>query len=214
MRPLLYHYAGPEYTDLDDHYLVGDALLVAPILYGEGQGPEIVRNGVKMQERPVRLPPGGWFDLNRGKWMEGGRLVLYAAALDELPLFARDGAVLPYYAGPLKNSVMDLRAVELHLFCRERPARFDYFLDDQTTRRYQSGNYGIAQIAAGIDGERLQVEIAETGDYPRDTVVFTSVLYGHPEARELEPTVNGRTVTRPLQAGQREWLCREWAVRV
>ncbi|HCB14707.1 MAG TPA: alpha-glucosidase, partial [Gammaproteobacteria bacterium] len=57
IRPLLYHYNGPEYVHLDDQYLVGDTLLVAPILHGEGQGPEIIRHGVKMQERPVRLPP-------------------------------------------------------------------------------------------------------------------------------------------------------------
>ncbi|MFZ1642960.1 MAG: glycoside hydrolase family 31 protein [Candidatus Contendobacter sp.] len=213
IRPLLYHYSGPEYTDLDDQFLVGDALLVAPVLHGEGQGPEIVRAGVKMQERPVRLPPGWWFDLNRGEWVEGGRVMMYAAALDQLPLFARDGAVLPYYAGPLQNSFMDLHAVELHLFCRERPARFDYFLDDRESRRYQSDGYGIARIMAETDGERLRVEIAETSDYPRDTVTFAPVLYGRPATRELELTVNGRTVTRPLQAGQREWLCREWAVR-
>jgi len=119
---LLYHYSGPEYIDLDDQYLVGDALLVAPILYGEGQGPEMLRDGTIMQERSIRLPPGWWFDLNRGDWVAGNRVLSYAAALDELPLFARDGAVLPYCAGPLRNSFVDLSAIELHLFCRDRPA--------------------------------------------------------------------------------------------
>ena len=213
MRPLLYHYAGPEYVNLDDQYLVGDALLVAPILHGEGQGPEIVRAGVKMQERAIRLPPGFWFDLNRGEWVEGGQLVSYAAALDELPLFVRDGAVVPYYAGPLHNSIMDLSTVELHLFCREKPARFEYVLDDQETRRYQAGAYGIAHISADSAGERLQVEIAESGAYPPDTVRFIPVVYGRPELRELEFTVNGRTVIRPLQTERREWLCRQWPVR-
>jgi alpha-glucosidase len=208
IRPLLYHYPGPEYADLDDQYLVGDALLVAPVLHGEGQGSEIVRNGVKCQERPVVLPPGWWFDLNRGEWREGGRVVMYATALDELPLFARDGAVLPYYAGPLHNSFMDLSAVELHLFCHDRPARFGYFLDDRETRHYQSNGYGIARISAEIAGERLRVVITESGDYPTETVAFAPVVYGRPELRELDLTVNGRTVTRPLQAGRREWLCR------
>lgn len=214
IRPLLYHYSGPEYVDLDDQYLVGDALLVAPILHGEGQGLETIRAGVKMWERPVVLPPGWWFDLNRGEWIEGGRAKMYAAALDELPLFARDGAALPFYPGPLRNSLVDLSAIELHLFCRDRPARFDYFLDDRETRRYQDGDYGVAQITAEIEGERLRVMIAESGNYPRHTVTFTPVLYGRPEARELELTVNGQIVTRPLQTGRREWLCRAWPVRV
>ncbi len=209
IRPLLYHYAGPEYVDLDDQYLVGDALLVAPILHGEGLGPDIIRRGVKMQERSILLPPGAWFDINRGHWLDGGRAVHYAAALDELPLFVRDGAVVPYYAGPLRNSFMDLSAVELHLFCREQAARFDYCLDDRATRRYECGDYGVAGITAEIDGDRLRVEIAESGDYPRETVRFTPIVYGRPELRKLALTVNGRTENRRLHAGQREWLCRE-----
>ena len=212
IRPLLYHYSGSEYSDVDDQYLVGDALLVAPILHGEGQGPEIVRNGVKMQERSVLLPPGGWFDLNRGEWVQGGRLIQYAAALDELPLFARDGAVLPYYARPLQNSFMDLRAVELHLFCRNQPARLDYILDDQETRRYQTGAYGIAHITATMRGERLRVEINEAGDYPRDTVNFAPVVYGRPELQELELITHSHATAWRLQTAQREWLCRQWAV--
>ena len=214
IRPLLYHYSGPEFTDLDDQYLVGDALLVAPVLHGEGQGPESFRHGVTMQERPIVLPPGWWFDLNRGEWLEGGRTLPYAAALDELPLFARDGAVLPYYAGPLNNGSMDLGAVELHLFRREQPARCDYWLDDRETRRHESGAYGVAHITAEIEGERLRVDIAESGDYPNGTVSFNPVIYGRPELRELELTVNGRLISRPLQTEYRQWLCREWAVRV
>jgi alpha-glucosidase len=209
IRPLLYHYAGPEYANLDDQYLVGDALMVAPILHGEGHGPEIIRYGVKMQERSILLPPGNWFDLNRGEWLEGGRPLHYAAALNELPLLVRDGAVLPYYAGPLRNSFMDLSEVELHLFCRERSAHFDYYLDDRDSRRYECGHYGVARMVAEIDGDGLRVEIVESGDSPRETVRFTPVVYGRPEVRELVLTVNGCRETRPLQTGQREWLCQE-----
>ena len=212
IRPLLYHYPGAEYRDLDDQYLLGDALLVAPILHGTGQGPEIVRAGVKYQERSVTLPPGWWFDLNRGEWREGGRTVRYAARLDQLPLFARDGAVLPYYAGPLHNSDMDLSAVELHLFCRERAARFDYFLDDRESHRYQNGDYGMATIAADIENQRLRVVITEPGRYPIGSVRFTPVLYGRPDIRELELCIDGQIQHHPLQVESREWLCRTWPV--
>ena len=58
----------------------------------------------------------------------------------------------------------------------------------------------------------MRVVIAESGDYPTDTVSFTPVVYGRPEVRELELTVNGRATIRPLRTEQREWLGREWAV--
>lgn len=214
IRPLLYHYDNPAYAHIDDQYLVGDALLVAPILHGEGQGPEWLCHGIKHQERMVALPPGGWFDLNHGVWLDGGRSLLYAATLDELPLFVRDGTVLPYYAGPLHNSFMALNAIELHLFCREQPVCWDYALDDQQTRHYASGAWGLARISAAIQGERLTVEITETGNYPRDTVCFTPVVYGRPEVGDLELTVNGRVERRSLRTESREWLCRQMAVRV
>ncbi|MCC9001191.1 MAG: hypothetical protein LM549_00990, partial [Candidatus Competibacter sp.] len=143
----------------------------------------------------------------------GERMLTYTAALEELPLFVRDGAVLPYFAGPLRNGCMDLSAVELHLFCHEQPARFEYALDDQKTQRYETGAWSSAGITAEVQEDRLMVTVVETGHYPRETVTFTPVIYGRPEVQELELTLNGRTVTRPLQTEQREWLCRMLPVR-
>ncbi|HRW67319.1 MAG TPA: hypothetical protein P5032_16550, partial [Candidatus Competibacter sp.] len=54
----------------------------------------------------------------------------------------------------------------------------------------------------------LWVVIAESGDYPTDMVRFSPLVYGHPELRELELTINGRAAIQPLRAGQRDWLCR------
>ena len=214
MRPLLYHYPDSAYVDRGDQYLVGDALMVAPILHGPHERAEVVRDGVRMQERFIALPPGWWFDLNRSVWLEGGRVLAYAAALDELPLFVRDGAIVPYYAGPLRNSVMDCSAIELHMFCRDQSAQLDYALDDRETRGYQDGEWAIADITAEVRGKQVTVQIAENGKYPRETVRFTPVVYGQPQLAKLELICNGRAQVHTLQADQRQWLCRSVAVLV
>ncbi len=213
IRPLLYHYDNPEYTNLGDQYLVGDALLVAPILHGEGQGPESLYRGVKYQERMISLPTGWWFDLNHGAWVPGGRILSYAAAADELPLFARDGAIIPYYAGPLHNSSMDLSTIELHIFCREQNVCFDYLLDDRETRRYEKGGWNIAQITAAVQDDCLKMVIVETGNAPKETVSFIPVVYGQIGLQQLELTINDRILTQPLEVNQREWLCRNLTVQ-
>ena len=111
--------------------------------------------------------------------------------------------------------MLNLDAVELHLFCREQPAHFDYFLDDRETRHYADGAHGVAHCTAEIEDGCLRVVIRESGhNYPSDTVTFTPVIYGHPELRELEYSVNGRTEVRALHAEQREWLCRTLDVQV
>ncbi|WP_055701002.1 MULTISPECIES: glycoside hydrolase family 31 protein [Streptomyces] len=69
--------------DCEDAFLLGDALLVAPVLESGA-----VR-------RSVRLPPGRWYDTATGKAYMGAGKVLLDAPLSRVPVLARAGAVLP-----------------------------------------------------------------------------------------------------------------------
>ncbi|RKN79186.1 TIM-barrel domain-containing protein [Paenibacillus ginsengarvi] len=66
----------------DDQYMVGDELLVAPLFEGES-------------ERNVLLPPGIWYGFETGDRYEGGRIVRVSADLAHIPVFVRDGAIIP-----------------------------------------------------------------------------------------------------------------------
>jgi alpha-glucosidase len=207
IRPLIYHYSSPGYVDLDDQYLlVGDSLLVAPILYGDGS--EVIRAGVRMQERIICPLTGWWFDLNMGNWLQGGRMLMHAAALNGVPLFVRDGAVVTHYAGHLYNSFMYFASIELHVFCREKSVQFDDMIDDLNTRNYEAGLRSSAHVRGEVRDICLHIGIFEIGNYSRDTIKFSAIIYGRPELRELELTVNGCTISKNLQPGEREWLCR------
>ncbi|MEU9117777.1 glycoside hydrolase family 31 protein [Streptomyces sp. NPDC048483] len=72
-----------ELRDCEDAFLLGDALLVAPVLEG----------GVT--RRAVRLPRGRWYDTATGEAYEGPGQVEVAAPLSRIPVLARAGAVLP-----------------------------------------------------------------------------------------------------------------------
>ncbi|MFF9865916.1 glycoside hydrolase family 31 protein [Streptomyces sp. NPDC013953] len=69
--------------DCEDAFLLGDALLVAPVL---ARG---------MDRRAVRLPRGRWYDTVTGRAYEGPGQVLLDAPLSRIPVLARAGAVLP-----------------------------------------------------------------------------------------------------------------------
>ncbi|MFG3508720.1 glycoside hydrolase family 31 protein [Streptomyces sp. NPDC047821] len=68
--------------DCEDAFLLGDALLVAPVL----------TRG--MDRRAVRLPRGRWYDTATGAAHEGPGQVLVDAPLSRVPVFARAGAVI------------------------------------------------------------------------------------------------------------------------
>lgn len=208
LRPLMYEYEGREFENLDDQFLIGGQIMVAPILYGEGQGREIVTRRIKCQLRSITFPPGWWFDLNMGEWIEGDKTIRYAAGLDEVPLFIRDGSIIPYYQGPLRNSFMDLKKLELHIFSKEEPGSLNYFIDDRQTRRYQTGDYNTARIDAQAGDGQIQVSITEQGNYQTGTVEFTPVLYGHQGEWQVVILVNGQSKTATLNPSTRQWVCK------
>ncbi len=80
MRPLFYEFPKDEQAwSIDDEYLLGPDLLVAPILY-EG-----------MTERTVYFPEGSWRSIADNRIYEGGKTYAVPAPKDVLPAFARDG---------------------------------------------------------------------------------------------------------------------------
>ncbi|WP_169082564.1 TIM-barrel domain-containing protein [Paenibacillus sp. PL91] len=69
----------------DDQYMIGDSLLVAPLVEGES-------------EREVLLPSGSWIGFETGEQYKGGGVIRVRAELATIPIFVRDGAVIPMMA--------------------------------------------------------------------------------------------------------------------
>ncbi len=93
IRPLVWEFPyDPRVFRRADSYMVGPALLVAPV----------VEPGV--QERAVYLPEGVWYDFWTGRRYDAGSLaeagrgqvVACDAPLDRIPIFVRGGHIVPF----------------------------------------------------------------------------------------------------------------------
>lgn len=84
MRAMILEFENdPTTRNIDDQYMFGDSLLVAPILNHEGK-------------RKVYLPQGiRWYDYWTKEYMEGKQWINICAPLDVLPLYIREGAIIP-----------------------------------------------------------------------------------------------------------------------
>lgn len=96
-RPLMAHLIVDYPEDavvwsIHDQYMFGRDLLVAPVIW-EGA-----------VSRKIYLPQGTWHDLSSGDLYQGGQLIDYPCLLETLPVFVRDGAVIPVNLG--KSKVM------------------------------------------------------------------------------------------------------------
>jgi alpha-glucosidase len=145
MRPLSYEFTGTRYERIDDQYMVGPHLLVAPFLQ------------TRKRIRSVVLPPGFWFSLQTGLWIQGGRTVPVKRS-EEMIVFVRDGSILPCVATGHLFPQPDFRNIEFHVFCKGKGAETEYYEDDRETRNYQRGEYAIRRIQAVRRRERLFLE--------------------------------------------------------
>jgi alpha-D-xyloside xylohydrolase len=99
LRALIFHHPDDKMCwHIDDEYYFGDDFLVAPVMNSEGV-------------RDVYLPYGKWVDFFHGKIYYGGQILKdYAVKLEEIPLFVRCDAILPYYPKKVEcTDDMDLR---------------------------------------------------------------------------------------------------------
>lgn len=86
MRTLFYEFPKDERAwEIEDQYMFGDALLVAPVLYA-GQ-----------RARKVYLPKGAeWVDVRDGRAYAGGQTIDAAAPLESIPVFHRADVALGF----------------------------------------------------------------------------------------------------------------------
>ena len=83
MRALvLMHQDDPSAREAATEYYFGPDLLVAPVL-------------APVTQRAVYLPEGSWIDYWTGKRLGGRQTLAVEAPLDRIPVFVRDGAILP-----------------------------------------------------------------------------------------------------------------------
>ena len=90
----------PELARVDDAWMVGDRMLVAPLFAGE-------------PGRTVHLPPGTWHNFWTGAEMTGGRDVMVPSGEANIPVFVRGGSVFPM--AEITNTTADKAARTMHV---------------------------------------------------------------------------------------------------
>jgi len=104
VRALFFEYPNdPSSWNVDDEYMFGSDLLVAPMFESGAQ-------------RKVYLPPGTWIDYQSGRVYDGARWHEIAAGQIPVVLLVKNHTVLPHIKVAQSTSAMDWDNVELRVF--------------------------------------------------------------------------------------------------
>jgi alpha-glucosidase len=130
-RPLMLNYQDdPNTYNLDDEFMIGEDLLVAPVVK-----PDIT-------SRLVYLPKGIWYDYWTNKKYDGGTMIRVNAPLETVPMFVRGGAVIA--KGPDLKYVGERRVdkITFDIYPDERGSASTLLYDDDgTSLNYEHGAF-------------------------------------------------------------------------
>jgi alpha-glucosidase len=147
MRPLVLEYPeDPRVQDIDDQYLFGDALMVAPVTREGAPG------------RSVFLPPGAWFDYWSGVRLEGNRTIDYAAPPDVLPIFVKAGSIIPMQPDMAYIGEKPLDPLTLDVYPAGSTTAMLYE-DDGLSLAYQGGDCARTRMTAVTTAARIEVKV-------------------------------------------------------
>jgi hypothetical protein len=110
VRPMYHdHPDVPDAYEVENQYLFGPDLLVAPITTPAD-------HQTHLAEVDGWLPEGTWYDLFTAQRYDGGRRLTFHRSLEHLPVLARAGAVIPLAADPMAAVASAPEALELRVF--------------------------------------------------------------------------------------------------
>jgi alpha-glucosidase len=138
IRPLVFEFPEDEKTHgIFDQFMLGPSIMVAPVYQPETKC------------RAVYLPGGEWFDFYTGKVIGGNQYILAEAPLDRIPVFLREGAIIPL--GREMNFVGEV-AQELRIIdicpSRDTPSgKFSLYVDDGETEQHLLGDFGFIHVS-------------------------------------------------------------------
>lgn len=136
MRPMFLNYQNDNecYSgDAQYQFMVGDNMLVAPVV------------GENDQYKKLYLPEGKWLDWWTHKVYDGKQWLVVEAPLWKIPVFIKEGAVVPARDVQEYIGEKDLSELELNIFPSEK-SMYTFYEDDGTSYQYKNGKFSLTKI--------------------------------------------------------------------
>jgi len=139
--------ADAKVRQIDDEFMFGDSVLVAPVFAGQ-------------TSRTVYLPVGDWYDFWTHAKITGGETIAATNGVGQIPLFVKGGTLLPL-AEPVEflkaGTCFDMTVNVVG----EKNEDFTLYEDDGATTAYAQGEQNMIQLHADGDAQSIRRD----GDY-------------------------------------------------
>jgi alpha-glucosidase len=183
LRPLSFI----DQNDVETHqrnneFMLGDHLLICPVT---------IRGA---REIKTYLPAGGWYHNWDDQYYKGSSEIQVAAPLKQIPLFIREGAVVPTWPQMQFVGEKMVKEITLHVYYKEGEEKSNLYLDDGENMGYKSGHYEIIRFDLKGNKSSLKIWQNTIGTYHGKLERYKLIITGLPFKAE-DIIIDGR-VTR------------------
>jgi alpha-D-xyloside xylohydrolase len=125
---------------VDDQYLIGDRMMVAP-LFAEGD-----------TDRKVVLPEGVWHDFWTGETLKGNMEIMVPASTEKIPVYVKSGSIVPWADVGLFAGAPETRRLTARVY-GDGSLPFELLAGGKTARLTWSNGQG------NVEGERGEYSV-------------------------------------------------------
>ncbi len=186
-EPMYYQHPDEEAAyHCPNQYYLGSELVAAP--YTSPQDPD-----TRLSRQPLWLPEGDWFDLFSGEHYAGGRWHTCYGALDEIPVLARAGGIVPLGPRVGWGGIENPAELTIHLLAGADNG-FVLYEDDGETVAYLQGIHCLTPMSQTWQGDRLSFTLGPAvGDLSLvpDRRTYHLVIHGLRAPDRVEMAIDG-----------------------
>ncbi len=149
-----------------DEFVYGDKILVCPIQEPNAKG------------RRMYIPRGNWYNFWTDEFVEGGKEKWVDAEIDSMPIFIKEGAVIPKY--PVQQYVDEkkIEEVTLDVYFKEGKEDSVLFDDAHDGYDYTKGRYSLRTFKLTGKKKELIIQQHKEGKYIAEFETFKIIIHG------------------------------------
>lgn len=152
----------------NDEFIFGEKILVCPILESSAKG------------RRMYIPKGKWYNWWDNELIIGGEEVWVDADIDSMPIFIKEGAIIPKY--PIQQYVGEkaIDQLKLEVFYKLGNEKSQVFEDAHDGYDYKKGKYSLRNFSMVGKEDSVTIQQFKSGTYIPSYLTFEMILHGLP----------------------------------
>jgi len=152
----------------NDEFIFGEKILVCPIIEANSKG------------RRMYIPRGKWYNFWDNSIVEGGEEVWVDADIDSLPIFVKEGAIIPKY--PIQQYVGEkvIEQLELDVYYKLGKESSEVYEDAGDGYDYKKGRYSLRNFNQVGKENSLTIQQFKSGKFITSYNSFKINIHGLP----------------------------------